>query len=136
MEYTSKSLLDTENLAAKFLQENPKVNLVGFVGDLGSGKTSFAKGVAHSLGIEKNVTSPTFVIMKSYSGKDRNLIHIDAYRLNNIDDLESLGYEEIISDKKNLVIIEWPEKVFDHYPPEMKIVNFEYLDDEKRKIAF
>jgi len=136
MDYISKSLRKTENLAAKFLAENPDVRLIGLVGDLGSGKSAFVKGAAKFLGVRKNVTSPTFVIMKNYEVKNKKLIHIDAYRLENIKDLESLGFNELLIDENNLVIIEWPEKVFIEFPQAMKIVKFKYINDETRQISF
>lgn len=136
MEYLSKSLSETAGLAEKFLTENPSVNIVGLSGDLGSGKTAFVKGVAKYFGIERNITSPTFVIMKSYQSCGKCLFHIDAYRLSGLEDLESLGFSEMIKSDKNLIFIEWPEKVFKDYPENMKIIKFEYIDDETRKITF
>ncbi|MFA5157589.1 MAG: tRNA (adenosine(37)-N6)-threonylcarbamoyltransferase complex ATPase subunit type 1 TsaE [Patescibacteria group bacterium] len=136
MDYLSKSLKETENLAAQFLSKNPDVRLIGLVGDLGSGKSAFVKGVAKFLGISKNVTSPTFVIMKNYKARSKKLIHIDAYRLENINDLNSLGFDELLSDDKNLIFIEWPEKVFVEFPQAMKIVKFKYINDETRQISF
>jgi tRNA threonylcarbamoyladenosine biosynthesis protein TsaE len=136
MDYISNSLAETENLAQKIVDEDPSLSLIGLSGDLGSGKTAFVRGLAKCLGIKKNITSPTFVIEKNYQGKNRNLIHIDAYRLSSLSDLEAIGFNEAINDKKNLVVIEWPEKVFSQIPNNMRIINFRYLDEEKRKISY
>lgn len=136
MDYTSKSTEETEELAKKFIANNPTLKLVGLIGDLGSGKTAFVKGAAKALEIEKNITSPTFVIMKNYSGPSKQLVHIDAYRLNTLEDLEALGFNEFLSAKGSMVVVEWPERVFDTYPEEMKIVNFEYINENERKISF
>ena len=136
MDYISNSLSETEKLAKKFLTENPDVKLVGLVGNLGSGKTAFVRSIAKALGVKRNITSPTFVLMKIYPVENRNLVHIDAYRLSDYEDLEAIGYNELVVDENNLIFIEWPERVFSQFPANMKIINFEYIDENKRKISF
>ena len=137
MEYISKSLSETEKLAKKLLTENPEVKLVGLIGDLGSGKTAFIRGIAKVLGVKRNITSPTFVIEKIYPiDRGKNLTHIDAYRLSSYSDLAAIGYEELETDSSNLIFIEWPERVFSQFPDDMKIINFEYIDEKSRKISW
>jgi len=136
MDYISNSPSQTENLAKKFLIKNPGVNLIGLSGDLGSGKTVFVKGIAKALGIKRNITSPTFVIEKIYQIKDRQLVHIDAYRLSRQDDLQSIGFDEFANDQGNIIVIEWPEQIFSKIPEKMKIINFNYVSENERKISF
>ena len=110
--------------------------VVGLYGDLGSGKTAFTQAVAETLGVLYTVVSPTFVIEKIYElefKKFTHLIHIDAYRLENSSELLHLGWQEIISDPGNLVIVEWPERVKDIMPEHIKI-NFTHVSEEVRKI--
>ena len=104
--------------------------LITLSGELGAGKTAFTKAVAHALGIEEIVTSPTFVLEKIYALPilDRHpvsfkrLIHIDAYRLEKGADIAPLGFDELIQDVGNLILLEWPEKVSDALPmPAVKI---------------
>lgn len=88
--------------------------VVGLSGELGAGKTAFVKAVAKHLGIAEVITSPTFVIMKLYPTKHpgwKKLVHIDAYRLESGKEVEALDFDKVISDKNNLVMIEWPENV-------------------------
>jgi len=88
--------------------------IVALSGDLGAGKTTFVQGVAKALGLETQITSPTFVIEKIYTleGQQfKRLIHIDAYRLKEAHELEVLGWNEIANNSENLILIEWPEKV-------------------------
>ena len=88
--------------------------VAGLSGHLGAGKTAFVKQIARELGVEEEVTSPTFVLMKIYPTKHptlRRLVHIDAYRLERRADLEALRWEDVVADPHNLVMIEWPENV-------------------------
>lgn len=143
MQIVSKSLKETEDFAKKFLEEiflRPKQKealVVALQGNLGSGKTAFTKCVAKILGIKNEITSPTFVLMKSYkfqvSGFE-TLIHIDAYRLGKGEELSYLGWKEIIKNPQNLIFIEWPENVAEVMPKKHIKINFEFVDENTRKI--
>lgn len=88
--------------------------VVGLSGDLGAGKTTLVKAIATKLSISETVTSPTFVIAKYYDTQDENfqkLIHIDAYRIEDITELDPLGWETMIGSPKTLIVLEWPEKI-------------------------
>ena len=141
---TSKNLEDTKKLAISFLQKlRPAKNgatVVCLSGDLGAGKTAFIKELGVLLGIRKEeITSPTFVIEKIYgiNHKDfHHLIHIDAYRIEESHELVTLGWNEIVADKKNLICIEWPEKIKDILPKETNNIKFEFINEETRNISF
>ncbi len=162
MEYISKNEDETKKIAfdlghiltEKYCRRAPSAGLVsavivGLYGDLGSGKTTFMKYLAEYFGVIETVQSPTFVIMKRYDltptsllNEERgqggevfkHLIHIDAYRIEKESEMLNLGWQEIISDSKNLICIEWPERLSSIMPNHIKI-NFEHLDDEnERKI--
>ncbi len=123
--------------------------MFALTGDLGSGKTSFARAFAEALGVRENVTSPTFVIQKKFqipknktqtkhktqNTKFKNLIHIDAYRLDGPKELLDLGWEEIIADPENIVLVEWAEKIKKILPENGVRINFEHLKEDKRKIT-
>lgn len=138
----SRSLLDTEILAQNFsellLARVHEATVVRLAGDLGSGKTTFVKAVACSLGGKAvDVTSPTFVIMKKYPlirGPWKTLVHIDAYRLDKPEDAEKLKLAEVFSDFRNLVLIEWPEKIASYLPKKTTTVSFAFIDENTRKI--
>ncbi len=127
----SKSLHDTEVFAGELLK-NIKTNVIGLYGDLGSGKTALTKSIAKHLGVAEEVTSPTFVIAKFYKGKDRQLIHIDAYRLEHFSELEALGFKGWCADPKNLVVIEWPEKVKEILPDHTRVECL-FVDENTRE---
>lgn len=140
----SKSLEETNKIALDFVQnlepQKNRATVVGLYGDLGSGKTTFTQSVAKVLGVRENITSPTFVIEKIYNlsniehrtSKFYHLIHIDAYRLEKSEELLHLGWQETISDSKNLILIEWPERVSVIMPEHIK-VRFETLEGQNSR---
>ena len=145
----TNSIKETEKVAKNFVEEitraerarrnNQNALIVGLYGELGSGKTTFVKGIAKVFGLEKTITSPTFVIEKIYKLKNQvfdNLIHIDAYRLKNEKELLNLGWREISKNPKNIIFIEWPENVNDILPSDAKNIKFRFVDKNVREITF
>ena len=100
-------------------------------GDLGAGKTTLTQGIARGLGIRRNVTSPTFTILKVYKGR-LTLNHIDAYRLEGID--QDLGFEELMNDD-GLTVIEWPRFMEDRLPDEYLRISIRLLEEDSRQIT-
>lgn len=137
---------DLENLSKEITEKakNQKVDtatIVSLSGNLGAGKTTLTKEIARCFNIQKEIISPTFVIMKIYEIKDNNwkkFIHIDAYRLENEKNLDFLDFNKIISDKENFIVIEWPEIIKNYIPK--NIINIKishnFLDKESRFIEF
>ncbi len=108
-------------------------------GDLGAGKTTFTQALARELGISENVTSPTFVIMKIYDLENKvfeRLIHIDAYRFDTPDELDGLNFSDFLKDPKNLIVVEWPEKVEGKLPPETVFIDFKFISETVREISY
>ena len=129
----AKNIEETNKIAKVFLDKiskeivkNKSALVVGLVGDLGAGKTTFFQAVAKHLGVKGKVSSPTFVIMKKYPLKNKKhnfLFHLDAYRLKNEKELLHLGWEEIIKDENNLIFIEWPQNVSKIMPKHTKYIH-------------
>jgi tRNA threonylcarbamoyladenosine biosynthesis protein TsaE len=142
----SKSVEETGKIAADFLTRlapaaGGGATVVALSGDLGSGKTTFAKAFAHALGLSPDdVTSPTFVIEKRFDVGDhahfRRFIHIDAYRLEKAEEIERLGWRETIADPANLVLIEWPENIGAALPASATKISFRFVDENSREISF
>jgi tRNA threonylcarbamoyladenosine biosynthesis protein TsaE len=107
--------------------------VVALRGGLGAGKTTFAKGFARGLGIEDEVTSPTYTIVSEYEGRLR-LHHIDAYRLSGPEDFESVGGEDLLADRGGICLIEWSERLEAILPPSAVFVEFELRDDSSRML--
>lgn len=140
----SNSIQDTEVYAKQFVKavidsytEGGSALVVGLSGELGSGKTTFMKGVAKAFGVTETVTSPTFVIEKIYKLKDKpfkKLIHIDAYRLEKGKELLTLGWGEIQKNPENIIFIEWPERVKEVLPKDMIPITFTVIGEHEREI--
>ena len=125
---------------ATHLKPNNEVaTVVTLSGELGAGKTTFARAVARAFGIEESITSPTFVIEKIYAptfGQFSRLIHIDAYRLNGAHELEVLGWRELLREPGNLILLEWPEKVAGAIPAGAIHVSLTFVDENTRTISY
>ena len=110
-------------------QEAPHACVVALKGDLGAGKTALTKALARVLGIEETVTSPTFVIMKSYAIPAhplfRTLVHIDAYRIESEEEMRIIGFQNICSDSHTIVCVEWPERITGLLPKDTHFVTIE-----------
>lgn len=103
--------------------------IIGLQGELGSGKTFFTQKLGEVIGVKEHIVSPTFVIMKIYAINwcgFKKLIHIDAYRLESESELLSLGWQDLIKDPKNFILIEWPEKVAGLMLKDSKIIHFKH----------
>ena len=142
MKLISKSLEETKKIAESFvntLMARETACVVALSGDLGSGKTAFSQAVGSVLGVVENMQSPTFVIEKiypiDYHGFSR-LIHIDAYRLDRDEELVHLGWREIIAQKENLILIEWPERVSNIIPTTAQKIFFKFVDENTREIEY
>lgn len=118
---------------------NEEATILALSGELGAGKTTLTKEIGRLFGVKGIMISPTFVIMKTYKTKHikfKNLIHIDAYRLDKSEELLNLGWEVIIKNKDNLIIIEWPERVEECLPTNVYRINLEHKNDTTRTIKF
>jgi tRNA threonylcarbamoyladenosine biosynthesis protein TsaE len=144
----SKSEKETIKLAKKIAKDFEFGTILALVGNLGSGKTQFTKGLAEFYQIKNPITSPTFVVMKQYNISQkvkkekeksslRKLIHIDAYRLSSSEELMALGLKDLIEDKNNIVIIEWADRIKSILPKNAKWIKFKVGKKEnEREISF
>lgn len=143
-------------------KSDSSATVIGLYGNLGAGKTTFTQCLAKELGIMETITSPTFVIEKIYTIKPAfsttyppdvghyqttspqsspqcktsftQLIHIDAYRLERGAELAVLGFKELLNDPKNLILIEWPERVADIVPKDHVQLRFKFVDENTRTV--
>jgi tRNA threonylcarbamoyladenosine biosynthesis protein TsaE len=135
IEIITESANETFVLAREIGEKLREGDILALSGELGSGKTCFTAGLARGLGVSENyqITSPTFTLINEYPAKC-TLYHFDVYRLNDCSDMENLGYDEYFSGK-GVVVIEWAEKIVQIIPESAIFIEFEYIDDNKRRIT-
>ncbi len=113
--------------------------VIALSGTLGAGKTTLTKSIATVLGVRSRVSSPTFIVMKFFTlpknASWKQLIHIDAYRLEKSAELRTLGWEMYARDKNNLIVVEWPEKIKELLPKHFISVKLAYAGN-RRSISF
>lgn len=120
--YRSFSSAETKKLgrvlAQKILKRGPNkkgATVLALTGNLGGGKTTFVQGFFRGLRLKEKAVSPTFIIMRRSTIRSgvgfKNIFHVDAYRLNGAADLEALGFRNIFSNPKNIILVEWAKKV-------------------------
>jgi tRNA threonylcarbamoyladenosine biosynthesis protein TsaE len=132
----SHSEKQTISLGKKIASRLLPGSLLGLVGELGSGKTQFVKGLAQGFGIKKPITSPTFVLLKTYqpTSPSCQLIHIDCYRLDKPEELSELGWNDIINNPNNIVVVEWADKIKSIMPQRTQWIYFKAGKKENQRI--
>lgn len=125
---------ETEQLAASFLQSLPPDSTIALYGELGVGKTTFVRGLARAMGINDDITSPTYNIYYLYRGKT-NLLHLDAYRLEN-----ETQYDELLIDDflitPYILAIEWPENLGSRLPKDHLPLQFTIIAENRHRIRW
>ncbi|MDP4000997.1 MAG: tRNA (adenosine(37)-N6)-threonylcarbamoyltransferase complex ATPase subunit type 1 TsaE [bacterium] len=135
MNHKNLSLTGLKKLASKLGVKYKSKNLViGLVGELGSGKTTFTKNFAKAFNIKK-IKSPTFIILASYILPRKNFYHLDFYRLKHLSELEVVGLNELLTEKNRTILIEWVDK----FPKILKqcdlIIKFEIVNKQTRNVT-
>lgn len=132
MEYISHSPEETEQFAYELAAKVSAPQVICLTGDLGAGKTAFTRGFSRYFGIEKGVSSPTFIIMHRYTGTEV-INHYDLYRLNDYDELLDIGFEEQI--ESGISLIEWPDSFMEYLPENKIVIRITRLGDNDRLIV-
>lgn len=138
MKIITNSEKETFDFAKKLAKKAKGGEVYALSGDLGAGKTVFVRGFCAGLGVERNVNSPTFVLMKIYPVKKHQSIkevcHIDAYRLKTEKDLEAIGALDYFGREDIVCFIEWPERVERFLPSKSRAIKLKHQKENKRNI--
>jgi tRNA threonylcarbamoyladenosine biosynthesis protein TsaE len=141
VQFLTENYLETQDIGqalAETVEAQDEAVVFGLTGDLGAGKTTFLQGFAKGLGIKEKVISPTFVIMNRFDikkAKFENFYHLDCYRIEDSKEMNNLDFEEIVSNPKNIVCIEWPEKIKKLLPEQLISIKFKILEQNNREIT-
>ena len=134
--YTAHSVEETLSLGrslGEFMKRYDSPICIALDGTLGAGKTHFSQGVAKGFGVTEEVTSPTFALMNTYEGDGSYLYHFDLYRMDLVEELETIGFYEYTEETKSLV--EWASKFTDELPDTTVWIEIEILDDGSRQFT-
>ena len=134
-----------QDFAEKILAERRAENgalVLALTGDLGSGKTTFTQAFADALGVKDRIKSPTFIIFRKSKIKNQkraksvfeNFYHFDVYRINSEKEILNLGWEEIIKNPANIVLVEWADKIEKILPKNSIKIKFQHLKGDKREM--
>lgn len=134
-EIITHSYEETLAMASDYAKTLPKGSVIGFVGGLGMGKTAFTTGFVKGLGINADVSSPTFAICNDYIGKNARVYHFDMYRVENWDDLYSTGFFDYL-ETDAYILAEWSENIFGALPDDAVIIEIEKIDENTRRFIF
>ena len=137
VERTSHSESETLRLAACLARRLSAGDVVCLEGPMGSGKTCFVRGLATGLGLDpKEVSSPTFVIWQRYEDHaPLALVHVDAFRLGGPDDLDTVGWDELLEAPDTVIAVEWPSRITAALPPRRINVVMTHVAENTRHIA-
>ena len=124
---------ETKKFATDVAQTLKKGDVIALVGDLGTGKTTLSKYIAEALGITETITSPTFTIVQEYHSGRLPLYHFDVYRVDDIEEMYRIGYEEYFYGE-GVCIVEWADIVEEIIPEDAKVIFIEYGEDEGERL--
>jgi tRNA threonylcarbamoyladenosine biosynthesis protein TsaE len=132
--FETNSIEQTREKAAELAKSLKKGSVIGFLGDLGAGKTAFTSGFVKGLGIDADVSSPTFAICNDYIGSENRVLHYDMYRIESWDDLYSTGFFDSL-ESGAYILVEWSENVFGALPDDAVIIKIEKLGENERRFT-
>jgi len=132
--YLTSCYQDTVAVGEELSQLLKGGEIIALYGELGAGKTHLVKGIGKGLKIEREITSPTFIIAQIYTSGRLRLIHMDLYRINDFSDMEEIGWYDFLNNN-TVVVVEWAEKIEEELKNHNTIKVFiKVIDDHKREI--
>ena len=124
------NLNDLDSVSQKIIQ-SANVNVFLFFGEMGVGKTTLIKALVNQLGSQDNVSSPTYSLVNEYLAQDKPIYHFDFYRINSIDEVYDMGFEDYLAQDA-IIIIEWPEMIESLWPEHFVRVDLKLAENDRR----
>ena len=129
METVLNSFQEMQTFGKKLAKKIHGGTIIALIGNLGSGKTTFAQGFARGLGIQDSVISPTFKLVSEYEGTHYPLYHIDCYRLDSPEDFLNIGGENYLNPENGITLIEWAERIEPFWTDRWILIHFNRLSE-------
>lgn len=133
IEFISKSSVETEKIGQKIAGKLKNKDIIAFYGGLGAGKTTLVRGIAKGLGSIDWVSSPTFAIVNEYDGENNKIYHFDMYRIEEFDDLYSVGFFDYL-ESDAIIIIEWSENIELELPDNIIKITMKHLNSQNERV--
>ena len=128
LRYSNLEIAKAVQMILPYLEQHP---IIALTGSLGAGKTTLAKEVLQTLGVQDVITSPTYSYVNSYRTESHTIYHFDLYRLGSLDEFIDLGFDEYLHMPHAIVLIEWPEVIAPLLDRRTLHVNLSYRDDDR-----
>ena len=119
--------------ASNFLLKNVNHDIILITGEVGTGKTTLIKEYCKLIGVEEIVNSPTYTLINEYQNKRGKIVHMDLYRVKDINEINELGLFEYLEN--NIVIIEWPEIILKMIDIKYSLINITFINEKERKLS-
>ena len=119
--------------ASNFVLKNVNRDVILITGEVGTGKTTLIKEYCKLIGVEEIVNSPTYTLINEYQNKMGKIVHMDLYRVKDINEINELGLFEYLD--KNIVIIEWPEIILKMIDIKYSLINITFINEKERKLS-
>jgi tRNA threonylcarbamoyladenosine biosynthesis protein TsaE len=119
--------------ASNFVLKNVNRDIILITGEVGTGKTTLIKEYCKLIGVEEIVNSPTYTLINEYQNKRGKIVHMDLYRVKDINEINELGLFEYLEN--NIVIIEWPEIILNMIDIKYSIINITFINEKERKLS-
>ena len=119
--------------ASNFVLKNVKRDVILITGEVGTGKTTLIKEYCRLIGVKEIVNSPTYTLINEYQNKSGKIVHMDLYRVEDINEINELGLFEYLD--KNIVIIEWPEIILKMIDVKYSLINITFINEKERKLS-
>ena len=119
--------------ASNFVLKNVNHDIILITGEVGTGKTTLIKEYCKLIGVEETVNSPTYTLINEYQNKRGKIVHMDLYRVKDINEINELGFFEYLEN--NIVIIEWPEIILKMIDVKYSLINITFINEKERKLS-